>query len=162
MIFRLLRRGRPCLQESQGRKEVCQGLRICPHRKRDRHSDNVSQIYFLWQGRPFVKIYKHIISQLANFVKLFIVKTGIKNGRTNCSPAKIFILLESYLIFDISYQLVDLDTLLLHCISVSYCYTAVLNRIKVICDAEWCTDLVLTAISLTDRACLVIVNKEVL
>lgn len=85
-----------------------------------------------------------------------------KNGRTNRSPAKIFILLESYLLFDISYQLVDLDTLLLHCISVSYCYTAVLNRIKVICDAEWCTDLVLTAISLTDRACLVIVNKEVL
>ena len=72
MTARPLRHGRPCLQESQGRKEACQGLRICPHRKRDRYSDNVSQIYFLWQGRPFVKIYKHIIAQLANFVKLFI------------------------------------------------------------------------------------------
>ena len=97
------------------------------------------------------------------FCKAFYYKNGHKkNGRTNRSPAKIFILLESYLLFDISYQLVDLDTLLLHCISVSYCYTAVLNRIKVICDAEWCTDLVLTAISLTYRASLVIVNKEVL
>ena len=87
-IFRPLQRGRPCLQESQGRKEACQGLRICPHRKRDRHSDNVSQIYFLWQGRPFVKIYKHIISQLANFVKLFIVKTGIKTGEQTVRPQR--------------------------------------------------------------------------
>ena len=60
------------------------------------------------------------------------------------------------------YQISYLYTLLLHCISVSNCYTAVLNRVKIICDAERCTDLVLTAISLTDRTCLVIVNKEVL
>ena len=54
------------------------------------------------------------------------------------------------------------DTNLLHSISVTNGYATVIFGIKVVGDAEGSTDFVLTAISLTDRACLVKLDIELL
>ena len=70
--------------------------------------------------------------------------------------------LEFHFLFDISGEVFDLDTLLLHCISVTNGNAAVLDGVKVISYAERSTDLVLSSVTLADRACFVVVNAELL
>ena len=70
--------------------------------------------------------------------------------------------LKFHSLFDVGNEIVDLDSFLLHGISVADGHAAVVFGIKVVGDAERSTDLVLTAVTLTDRTCLVEVNGEVL
>ena len=69
---------------------------------------------------------------------------------------------ESDVVLDVFLESVYRDSYLLHSVAVANCYAVVLNRVEVIGDTKRCTDLVLAAVSLTDRACLVEVNVEVL
>ena len=75
--------------------------------------------------------------------------------------AKYFIL-EIKLLFEVRLKLCDGEADLLHGITLTDSYAAVLNGVEVVCNAEGSTDLVLSAVTLTDRACLVEVNAEVL
>ena len=47
-------------------------------------------------------------------------------------------------------EILDLDALLLHCVTVTDSYATVVERLVVDCNAEWSTDCVLTTVSLTD------------
>ena len=64
------------------------------------------------------------------------------------------------LLCDISSNFLDLDALLLHSVAVTNGYAAVLLSLEIDGYAVRCTDLVLTAIALTDRACIVKINRE--
>ena len=64
------------------------------------------------------------------------------------------------LLCDISSNFLNLDALLLHRITVTNGYAAVLLGFKVHGNADRRTDLVLTAVALTDRACIVKINRE--
>ena len=62
---------------------------------------------------------------------------------------------EFYFLADVVGKLVDSHTLLLHSITVTYCYTAILKAVKVVCDAEGGAYFVLTAVTLADGAGIV-------
>ena len=65
------------------------------------------------------------------------------------------------LIFNVRLKLGNRKSYLLHSISITDCYASVNLRLKVIGNAKRSTNLVLTSVSLTDRACFVKVNAEV-
>ena len=70
---------------------------------------------------------------------------------------------EFKLLVEVSNEVFDLNAFLLHCVTVTNCYAAVLFEcIEVISDAERSTDLVLTAVTLTDLTCFVVFNVELL
>ena len=58
-------------------------------------------------------------------------------------------------------EILDLDALLLHCVAVTDSYATVVERIVVDSDTEWCSDRILTTISLTDRILLIILAVEI-
>ena len=62
----------------------------------------------------------------------------------------LYLSLKSELILKICLKIFYLNSFLLHSISVSYCYSIILFRIKVICYTEWSTYLILSSVSLTD------------
>ena len=66
------------------------------------------------------------------------------------SKTFILLILESELIFKVCFKIFYLNSFLLHSISISYCYSIILFRIKVICYTEWSTYLILSSVSLTD------------
>ena len=66
-----------------------------------------------------------------------------------------FIFLPFKLLFKICFEIFDFHSLLLHRIAVTYCHCAVFFGIEIIGYAERCTNLVLTAVSLTDVASVV-------
>ena len=68
---------------------------------------------------------------------------------------------EFYFLCDIVVELVDRNSFLLHCIAVTDGHAAVLSAVEVIGDAERSTDLVLTAVTLADGACVVIFDHEI-
>ena len=61
---------------------------------------------------------------------------------------------------DILCKRFDLDALLRHRVTVADSHTAIRLGIKVIGDAERGTDLVLTAVPFSDRACVVIIDHK--
>ena len=71
-------------------------------------------------------------------------------------------ILELNFFSDVCLNLCKGNSYLLHGISVTNGYAAVVLGIKIVGNAEGCTDLVLTAVSLADRACLVKLNGELL
>ena len=74
-----------------------------------------------------------------------------KAGTAKNSQSLLFIIhLKCNFFFDKCIKFIDRYSYLIHSISVTNCYTAVLNRIKVIGDTVRCSDFVLSAISLTD------------
>ena len=62
---------------------------------------------------------------------------------------------------DVSNQIFDFYSFLLHCVTVTNCYTAVFFGFEVVCDAQRCADFVLTTVAFADRACFVVVNHKV-
>ena len=78
-------------------------------------------------------------------------------GASSCYIISVFKLL-----FKVSNKLVHVNSFLSHGVSVTDRYAVVLERIKVKGDAEGSTDLVLSAVSLTDLTCLVVLNVELL
>ena len=80
-----------------------------------------------------------------------------------CPLYVIIVYSECHLCFEVSYEVVDSYTLLLHCVTVADCNAVVLLKsIEVVGDAERSSNLVLTAVSLTDSTSLVEVNHELL
>ena len=71
-------------------------------------------------------------------------------------------LLESDLFKNIGLDLGKRNSYLLHRVSVTNGHTSVILGVKVVGDAEGRSDLILAAISLTDRARLVEVGRELL
>lgn len=57
---------------------------------------------------------------------------------------------EVHLLGDDAVELLDLDALLLHRVAVTDGHATVVERVVVDCDAERCSDRILTAVSLTD------------
>ena len=74
----------------------------------------------------------------------------------------VLFLLEGKSFLNVCLNLGHRNTNLLHSVSVTYGYAAIILGVEVISNAEGSTDLVLTAISLTDRAGLVEVAGECL
>ena len=66
------------------------------------------------------------------------------------------------LLCDISSNFLNLDALLLHSVTVTNGYAAILLGLEIDGYAVRRTDLVLTAVALTDRACIVKINRELL
>ena len=66
------------------------------------------------------------------------------------------------LLCDISSNFLNPDALLLHRITVTNGYAAILLGLEIDGYAVRRTDLVLTAVALTDRACIVKINRELL
>ena len=62
--------------------------------------------------------------------------------------------------FDIGSDLVDVETDLRHGIAVADGDGIIFQRIEVDSDAERCSDLILTAVAFSDRACLVVSDHE--
>ena len=85
--------------------------------------------------------------------------SGARSDEAELSAARC---LEGEFVFDILLYIGNRDTLLLHAVTLTDSYTAVFNAVKIVCDAERSTYLVLSAVSLADSACVVIVNAEVL
>ena len=54
------------------------------------------------------------------------------------------------LLADDSVKILDLDSLLLHCVAMTDGHATICERIVVNCNAERCSDCILTAISLAD------------
>ena len=77
-------------------------------------------------------------------------------------PQLLWLYSEFQLFFDIGNEVVCLYANLLHGIAVTDCYAAVVFGIEIVCDAERRADFVLAAIALADRACLILINREVL
>ena len=63
---------------------------------------------------------------------------------------------------DVLAELVNGNSLLLHCVTVTDSNAVVLDRIKVIGDTERSSYLVLTSVTFADRACVVIIGHKVL
>ncbi len=81
------------------------------------------------------------------------------------APSGVFLyfkFLKRDLAFNISLKLAYGNSYLLHGISVTNGYATVGLGVKVVGNAKRSTDLVLTAVSLTDGACLVVVNVKIL
>ena len=57
---------------------------------------------------------------------------------------------------DVCREVVNFNTLLLHCVAVTDCNRTVLLGVKVVCDAEGSTYLVLSAVTLAYAARLVL------
>ena len=74
----------------------------------------------------------------------------------------IIYLSERNSVLDVLLYICDRHSFLLHRVTFTDCYSADLNTVEVVCDAEGSTDLVLSSVSLADSACIVIVNAEVL
>ena len=66
------------------------------------------------------------------------------------------------LLCDISSNFLNLDALLLHSVTVTNGYAAILLGLEIDGYTVRRTDLVLTAVALTDRACIVKINRELL
>ena len=73
----------------------------------------------------------------------------LSNHMSVYSKTFILLILESELIFKVCLKIFYLNSFLLHSISISYCYSIILFRIKVICYTEWSTYLILSSVSLT-------------
>ena len=65
-------------------------------------------------------------------------------------PFDIILKSELNLFSDIIVELVNRNSFLLHCVTVTNRHTTVVNRLKVICDTERSTDFVLSSVTLAD------------
>ena len=64
---------------------------------------------------------------------------------------------EPHLIFKIILEIFDLDTHLLHRITLAHSHSAVFLRVEIVSHAERCADLVLTAVALADIAAVIVI-----
>ena len=78
-----------------------------------------------------------------------------------CFIVLLLILSERNSVLDVLLYICDRHSFLLHRVTLTDCYAAVLNAVEVVCDAEGSTDLVLSSVSLAESACIVIFNAEV-
>ena len=88
--------------------------------------------------------------QLYAYIPSFPFLKGLYESVVYNFTRIIHILLPLKKICHISIKLVNLDSLLLHSVTVTNCNGLILKCIKVNCDTYWSTDFVLTAVTLTD------------
>ena len=125
--------------------------------------------YYLPGKKPFVPYFRYSVKDKYS-IKGEEMQEGKKyyeNKKTRCVGTSfcyiiLFILSERNSVLDVLLYICDRHSFLLHRVTFTDCYAAVLNTVEVVCDAEGSTDLVLSSVSLTDSACIVIVNAEVL
>ena len=95
---------------------------------------------------------------------LKVIKTvhKAKIGRAFALCRKICVRSELKALLNVRNKLFDLNAFLLHCVTVTNCYTSVYLTVKVVSNAERCSDFVLSAITLTDGTCIIEINHETL
>ena len=123
--------------------------------------------YYLPGKKPFVPYFRYSVKDKYS-IKGEEMQEGEKyyenKKRGALAPrfAISSILSERNSVLDVLLYICDRHSFLLHRVTLTDRYATVLNTVEVVCDAEWSTDLVLSSVSLTDSACIVIINAEVL
>ena len=75
----------------------------------------------------------------------------------NRTAVMLYRCLETHLIFELVLEIFDLDTHLLHRITLAHSHSAVFLRVEIVSHAERCADLVLTAVALADIAAVIVI-----
>ena len=117
------------------------------------HADDFQELMYIYELRlPLRMSFHSILRKIAAKPNSF----GTFSESTRLS------LLEFELFDDVVGQILHWDSFLFHGVAITNSYTAIFLGLEVVGDAEWGTDLILTAVTFANGTSFIIVNHEVL